>query len=195
MDLLRLVGGGGLPRADGPDGLVGDDDVLGLLRGEPAHPLLDVLADDVLGGPPLALIELLADAEDGGEAPGEDGGDLLADPLVRLAQDVPALGVAAEDVGAPGVLEHGDADLAGEGALGLPVAVLRAEPDWAVLDLVPHVEEVGERRADGDVHLGQVKEVALDARSEGGGLLEAPVHLPIADDDGPTHPRPLAASR
>ena len=59
----------------------------------------------------------------------ERGLRLLRDELGRLAEDGAALGVAEDHVGDLGVGELGGADLAGEGARVLEVAVLRGEVD------------------------------------------------------------------
>src|SRR5699024_9021787 len=46
-DLLSVLGGGDLAGTDGPDGLVGDDELLGLLGGDALQRAVD-LAQDVL---------------------------------------------------------------------------------------------------------------------------------------------------
>lgn len=63
-DLVRLLGSCGLARADSPDGLVGDDDVLELVSGYAAESYLGLRADYLRGDAVLALGEDFADAED-----------------------------------------------------------------------------------------------------------------------------------
>ena len=56
---------------------------------------------------------------------------LRVDLLVGLAEELAPLGVPEDDERQPSVASIGGRDLAGEGALRLPVAVLRAERDAA----------------------------------------------------------------
>jgi hypothetical protein len=77
VNLLRLLGGGDLAGADGPDGLVGDDDLA---------PVLDLLADgskltddDLHGLASVALLESLTAAEDDVDAAVNGGFGLVGD--------------------------------------------------------------------------------------------------------------------
>lgn len=148
VDLLGLVGGGDLSGADGPDGFVGDDDVgpvgeLGLEGGE-------LLADDVDGGAGLALLEALAAAPDDADA--VVGGVLClgGDGLVGLGEEGAALRVAEDGPGDAGVLELADADLAGEGAVGLVEDVLGGDLDVLAKEVAGE-EEVEGGRGDDDL--------------------------------------------
>lgn len=122
VDLLGLLGGGDLAGADGPDGLVGDDNLgpvrdLGLEGGE-------LLADDLDGLAGLALLQGLAAAPDDAQAVLGCVLGLAGDHLVALAEDGAALGVAQDGPVDAAVLELRDGDFAGEGAVGLVVDVL-----------------------------------------------------------------------
>lgn len=139
MDLLGLLGGGDLAGADGPDGLVGDDDLapvgdLGLQGGE-------LGGDDVEGLAGLALVQALAatpydaDAVLGGVL-GLGGHDLVA-----LAEDRSPLRVAQDGPVDAAVLEVLDRDLAGEGAVWLVEDVLGGDAD-VLLDLLTDEEEI-----------------------------------------------------
>ena len=55
-DLLSLLGGGYLAGADGPDGLVGDDGRLRLIRGHAQEGDLDLLTNPVNGDALLTLL-------------------------------------------------------------------------------------------------------------------------------------------
>ncbi len=72
-DLVGLLGGSGLAGADGPDGLIGDDDVLQLVSGHAGQRDLDLHTDQLLGDALLALVEALAHADDGLQAAVQSG--------------------------------------------------------------------------------------------------------------------------
>src|SRR2546427_162928 len=127
VHFLRLSGRCRLPGADGPDGLVGDGapaDRIGLQTGEyAAH-----LAGNHFPRPVrVALLERLADADDGMELRLEGGAQLAVHGLVGLSEVLPALAVSEDHAVAADLGQHGRAHLAGEGALLLVVAVLREE--------------------------------------------------------------------
>ena len=111
------------PRADRPDRLVGDDQIGG---GRPVGHRAGELAvenGERLAG--LALCLGFADAEDG-EQPGAPGGlGLGADQGVGLAVVGPPLGVADDDELAAGIGDHLGGNVAGMGARGCRMAVLR----------------------------------------------------------------------
>lgn len=151
MDLLGLLGGRDLAGADGPDGLVGDDDLA---------PVLDLLADggqlrndDVHGLVGLTLLESLAAAENHADAAVDGSLGLVGDERVALLQDDAALAVAQEGPGDVGVLELLDGDLAGEGAVGLVEDVLRGDLD-ALAGVLAGEEEVEGGRGDDDLGVG-----------------------------------------
>ena len=89
---LRLLGGGGPAGSDRPDGLVGDHEVVVLAGGEGDR--LDLDLQHELHVARLALLERLADARDHAEARLECRTRAARDHLVRLAEQLPALGVA-----------------------------------------------------------------------------------------------------
>lgn len=107
--------------------------------------------------------------------------------LVGLAEQIAALGMADDAEGAADVLDHGDGNLAGKRALGLPVDVLGAHGDIHAVELEDalHRLEIHKRRADGHVH--QLEPVALhavgDLLSEHHGLGDGVVHLPVAGNE------------
>ena len=99
--------------------------------GTPASPPVTWLLEDVKGLVRLPLGQGFADAEDGGK-PGSKGGlDLFVHRLIGLAEILPPLGVADDDMAAAGINEHLRRDFAGEGPFLLPVAVLGGEADIA----------------------------------------------------------------
>lgn len=123
VDLLGLLGGGDLAGADGPDGLVGDDD-LGPVRADLGLEGGELLGDDVDGLAGLTLLERLATAPDDADAVVGGVLGLGGNDLVGLVEDCSALAVAQDGPGGTGVLELLDGDLTGVGTVGLVVDVL-----------------------------------------------------------------------
>ena len=139
VHLLGLLNRGDLASANGPDGLVGDDNFgpiinLGLDR---SKLLLDYR--NSLAG--FTLLERLAAAPDDIDAAlgGELG--LGSNYIVRLAQDGPPLRVTEDGPADAAVLELRDADLAREGTVGLVKDVLSSNFD-VVLEMLAHEEEI-----------------------------------------------------
>lgn len=125
VDLLGLLSGGDLAGADGPDRLVGDDDLapvgdLGLqsseLGGDDAESLAGLTLFEALAAAPYD-----ADAVLGGVL-GLGGHDLVA-----LAEDSSSLRVAEDGPVDATVLQVLDRDLAGEGAIGLVEDILGSD--------------------------------------------------------------------
>src|SRR5690606_8727798 len=123
-DLLRVLGRRDLARADGPHGLVGDDERRELRGGETRERALDLRerVGDLLAR--LADVQTLAHADDRGDALTHGGDDLLVDQRDRLAVVLAALGVADRDVAHAELGEHRRRDLAGVRALGVRRDVL-----------------------------------------------------------------------
>ena len=85
-DLVGLFGDlwrGGATGADGPDGLVGDDQRGKRSRVDAFERDGDLELEDVGGQVGFALVEVLADADDGDEAVREGGLQLEVDALCR----------------------------------------------------------------------------------------------------------------
>lgn len=148
MDLLGLLGGGDLAGANGPDGLVGNDDLA------PVADLLleggELVGNDLEGLAGLALLEGLAAAPDDADAVLDGVLGLGGDGLVRLLEDGAALRVAQDGPVDVGVLELLDGDLTGEGTVGLVVDVLGSDLDGLLLQVLTDGQEVeGGRSNDG----------------------------------------------
>lgn len=151
VHILGLLRGGDLAGANGPDGLVGDDDAgpvadLGLEGGE-------LLADDGNGLAGLALLERLAAAPDDADA--VLGGVLClgGDELVGLLENGAALRVAEDGPVDLGVEELRDGQLASEGAVGLVVDVLGGDANLRS-EAVADEDQVDGTRGDDDLCLG-----------------------------------------
>ncbi len=113
---LRLLRRRGLAGADGPDGLVGDDDLADAVAVDVDHGG-QLALDDFFGLPGFALCQRFADADDGRDAVRQRGGGLGGHQLVGLAVVLAALRMADDGVAHAEVLQHGRRLLAGEGAL------------------------------------------------------------------------------
>ena len=146
VHLLGLLGGSDLAGTNGPDGLVGNDNLAPVrhlgLEG------LKLLADDLDGLASLALLEGLSAAPDDADA--GLGGDLGlgGDELIRLVQDGAALGVTENGPGDLAVLKLGDGDLASEGAVGLVEDVLGGDLEASTKVLTDEKEVEGGRGDD-----------------------------------------------
>ena len=178
-----LIGGSGLAGADGPDGLVGDDDVLQFVSGHAVQRDLDLHTDQLLGHALLALVEALADADDGLQAAGQSSLGALVDGLVGLGKVLAALAVADNDVLNAEVGQHVSADLAGEGTGLLKVDILGADVDVGALGHLDSGDKVGKGNADDDLTAGVLDsgdQLVDEGLSLGSGL----VHFPVAGDDG-----------
>jgi hypothetical protein len=167
VDLLGLLGGGNLAGANGPDGLVGNDNLA---------PVRDLLlegrklgADDVDGLAGLALLEGLAAAPDDADAVLGGVLGLGGNVGVGLGEDSAALRVAEDGPCDVTVLELGDRDLAGEGAVGLVEDVLGGDLDLGA-EVLAGKEEVERGGSDDDLDVGidgglvQVVDNLLDGR-------------------------------
>ena len=181
-DLLGLVGGCGFAGADGPDRLIGDDDVLELLLADAAQRDLGLHADDLLGDALFSLFEHLTDAEDDLESGVQRGAGAGVDGLVGLTEVLSALGMADNDILDAHLGEHLGGDFAGEGAGDCPVAVLRADVEVGALAQRKGGFEVGERNAEHNLAAG-----VLDHRGKLGderlGGLAVVIHLPVSGND------------
>src|SRR5207247_334256 len=174
-------------RPDGPDRLVGEDDLLHLRRRHAGEPGAQLTLDRREGESLAPLLRRLADAEDRREPVGHGGAELEIDDLVGLADLLAPFGVADEHPTAAEVGEHRRRDLAGVGARGLVVTRLRPELDRAAGEHLGDGGEGGEGRADDDLHPARAPDRVADRAGEDARLRDRPVHLPVADDDGWPH--------
>ena len=154
----------------------------------PPSPPVSCVSSTALGPVGLALFERLADAEDDLQPGGQGGVDLAVDERVGLAQLVPAFAVAEDDVLAADVDQHGRADLAGEGAFLLGVAVLAAQRDRAAVR-APGRRAPGTETADRRRPRRASRRRALDDRRRPAARRSAAVgvHLPVAGDEFLAH--------
>ncbi len=160
---------------DGPNRLVGEHGL-----GQGGHAALgddrvQLAAHHLLGDAAFAFLQGLADAEDGGQAGGLGGGELLRHHGIALAEEGAALGVADDDVGATEILEHGRRNLTGVGTLGVLAEILRTPGDLGPGEPGLHLRQVGKRHAYRHADLA--------------------VHFPVAGHQFATHGFPLEKGR
>src|SRR5438876_5752905 len=180
VDLLGLGGSGGAAGADGPHRLVGDEDAAGLVEGEGTQRALELPLHDLQGPVGLALGQRLADADDGRQALIDSRPHLSRHHLLALAEDMAPLRVAEDHVAAADVLQHQRGDLAREGALALPVHVLRAEQHPAAAERLGDRAERGEGGRHQHVAVREGKSQAgADLLGQRDRLPHRLVHLPI----------------
>ena len=149
VDLLSLLSGGDLAGADGPDGLVGNDNLA---------PVLDLLGDsaelvgnDIDGLVGLSLLKGLANAENDTESVVEGGLGLGGDEVVGLLEDDTALRVTSQGPGNVGLLELAGRDLTSEGTVGLVEDVLGGNLE-AGAEVLTGEEKVEGRRGNDDLY-------------------------------------------
>ena len=132
----------------------------------------------------LALVQRLADADDGADAVRDGRPRALVHALVRLAEELAALRVTDDGPGAPNLAQHGRRDFTGEGARLLPMDVLRGELDVRALDGPCHAIERGEGRRHSDVDPADALNLGLERLNERDRLGDGLIHLPVAGNEG-----------
>ena len=173
--------GGGLARADRPNGLVCDNYALSGFLFNALIERTNLGSEEGIGNACFALLKGLADANDRENAVFERSLDAHIDGFVGLAEVLPALAVADDSVFDADVLEHIGADLTGESALCRPVDILGAEMDIGFLKLLCGAAEIHERGTDDYIAVRIVHE----GNELGDKLLSfvtVHIHFPVACD-------------
>merc|ERR1719424_483753 len=134
MGLLRHLGGGRQARADRPDRLVSDHNILHHLRAHTLEAGRQLLVAHVERLPALALLLEFADAEDALQALLEDLEGLLVDVLVAVAERRATLRVARKDVLGAHRLEHRGGHGRSVRTRAFIVGVLRAKANARVAE-------------------------------------------------------------
>ena len=150
MDLLRLRGRGHLARANGPDRLVGNNDIGPLLGADRLRYGTELFSDDGDGVALLALLERLATAQDDADVLVEGVLCLRGDELVVFLEDDATLGVPNQGPSDFGVLKLSGGDLAGIGTFVLVEDVLGRNFD-VLAQLGAREKEVDGGRGDDDL--------------------------------------------
>src|SRR5690606_26776968 len=145
MHGLGLLRRRGLPRSDGPHGLVCDDQVIRVADDNILQSPRKLTADDLFLAPGLALVERLADAQDRAQLIAERRLDLPMDQLVAFLKVLAPLGVTDDHVATPNGAEHRCGDLSGECPRFLVVDILRTQIDGGISDDLRHGVQAYER--------------------------------------------------
>lgn len=184
VDLLGIVRSGGKAGADGPDGLVGNHNLVPVLGVKLGNNGVDLRLDNVNGLVGVALLEGLTNAENDRDTARDSKLGLLGNELVVLLDNSAALRVADDNPSGTNVLDLVNRNLTGVGARALDIGVLggNANGGLAVLQKLDGPVEVREGRGNDDlsllIELGLL-EVA-DNRLDG---LKRAVHLEVATDE------------
>lgn len=185
MSLLSDLGGGSKASTDGPDGLVGNDDlgpVLALLSNS-----VQLSRVDGLGLARLTLLLLLTDAGKHGHAVVQSDLGLLSNIRVSLAVERSSLGVAGKGPADAGVLDHGTGELAGESTIASQREVLGSNVH-VVANSSLHGGQVKGSGGDHDINLGGIElEVVEDLSREILGESHSSIALPVAADEVSSH--------
>ena len=127
MNVIGLLGRGHLPGADGPDGLVGDDQFRNPLPSKTLEGSADLGLHHCHGLFGFALGKSFPNADDGAKVVVGGSHRLGRDGGVGLVEILPPLRMTEDDVAYPQVAEHGAGNFAGEGTLLGLVHVLGAQ--------------------------------------------------------------------
>ena len=153
VHVLGLFGGSGLAGADGPDGLVSEDEFAEIFGSEMEESFLDLLGDYLVISAVVTLFEFLADAEYGGETLCESQVDFGFEDFRGLAVVLTALRVAEDDISGTGRSHHVSRNLAGVGTLDMVGAVFGTKTELVLVDNGGYGSQMGERSADDHVAL------------------------------------------
>ena len=186
VDLDRLLGGRGPPRADRPDRLVGDGQGAELVRGEPRERAVELSLHDRERPPRVALLEPLADAEDRRQPVIDRRAQLLLQQRLVLGVELAAFGVPEDHVRAARVLHHPRRNVPRVRPTLGRVAVLGPHEERRPLRPAGDPLEEGERREDPHVHGDPLARLG-DPLDEGTGRGAVEVHLPVAGDEQLAH--------
>ena len=98
MDFLSLLVGGDLAGSDGPNGLVGDDDLFHIGGSQPSETFVDLTAHNLVRDVGFTFGKHFADADHSNQARGHSGLRAPIDGVVRLAKILTALAVPDDNV-------------------------------------------------------------------------------------------------
>jgi hypothetical protein len=124
---LRDLGRRGLARADGPYGLIRNNDLCKLLWGKRGNSVSELLLENRVRGSRFALFKALANADDRPESAFHCGLRTLQHGLVGLTEILPPLTVADQYPLNANRDQHRTGDLAGVRSFLLPIQILRAD--------------------------------------------------------------------
>lgn len=184
VGILRLLRRGIPAGSDGPDGFVGDDDIVHLGCGDTCEAATELCFQDFLLTTCIALFQGLADAEDGAQAAGQRGEDFFVNEGIGLPENLAAFAVAENHIAHKKLAQHGGADFSGEGTGHLEIHVLRAEADFLrAAEEFGKLRNSGEGRSYDDFHTVDLIHMAAEILKVADGLSYGHVHLPVGGDN------------
>ena len=113
---MRLLRSSGAPGADGPNGLVGNDNACHVVSFQAGEGGAHLRSNEIQMVTLVANVQGLAYADNGLHAACDQGLHLGVHLLIGLAEILPALGMADDAVSAADLLDHVDRNLTGIGA-------------------------------------------------------------------------------
>ena len=181
-DLLGLLRRCGLAGADGPDGLIGDDDAADLLLRHTGQRQLDLHGDPFLRHAGFPLCKRLAAADDRDQARIQRRMKLCIHVRIRLAHGA-ALGVTEDDIFAPCINEHIRGDLAGIGTGGMRIAVLCTDGHACLAHGADCGRDAHSRDAQRDITPAALRQQALQLGHERLRLRRRFIHFPVTGNE------------
>mmetsp|Transcript_17128 Transcript_17128/g.37547 ORF Transcript_17128/g.37547 Transcript_17128/m.37547 type:complete len:205 (+) Transcript_17128:405-1019(+) len=182
MHLLSLLWRCHLAGTNGPDWLIGDHDLVPLSLRQRRGNGLHLLIEHVEGRVRLALLQLLANAGDGGETVVDGKLGLVGHHLARLSAVLTTLAVTQDHPVKAVVLQHGGRRLASPGTRGFVPQVLCSNSVVRAQCRL-HLIEVDERGRHDDLNILSRDLSCVEIRNELLHTLRRAICLPVAADE------------
>jgi|GEM_PF-4355027 len=139
MDGLCLLWRGGFARANRPDGLIGNHEILQQGHGVVCRQQrIELGSNHGLGSPFLPFTQGLAHAQDGGEPCGMRAAAFGENPRIRVTKQGAPLGMSHQHEAHPKITQHLGRDFAGIGAGRELANILDAKRDRAIAHSLTH---------------------------------------------------------
>jgi hypothetical protein len=180
MGVLGLFRGGGQTSSNGPDGFVGNDDLLPVLLGEGIGISLDLRENILVGGSSLPLLKGLSTACHDRQTLVQGVLGLGGDLNIALSLST-AFRMSNNNPADSHISKHISAGLTSEGAISLHPAILGTDRDIAAKSLL-HLLDVNLRWADDNLGISG-KSGLVDHGNKIVGLGDSTIALPVSSDE------------
>jgi hypothetical protein len=187
VNLLGLSFGGGFPGTDGPYRLIGNNELQGIIEVDPGQAGPQLLFEDGQGLSSLALFQGLADAEDRRDAMLQGSEHALVDHCIAFLEYLPPFGMADNGHGGADILQHGRRNLAGIGALLLPVHILGRQQDVRSSNDIGNRGQSGGGRRHHDITITHAGGGRHNGTGQLSGFIDCGMHLPVTGDQRPSY--------
>jgi len=177
----------GAAGADGPYGLIGDDQRSECLRVDTFEGNRDLKVEDIGGEVLLALVQMLAHADDRHQGMSKSRLQLEIDGGVGLVEVLAALRVPDQHVRRSYGGHHDGRGLAGIGSVVEPVHILSADEDGLVASGIHNGRKAWHRREESDFDGCVVLDERKKLGKEGRGFGRSLIHLPVCGDQEFAH--------